>query len=192
MNIGILGAGNVGQALGKGWTAAGHEVKFGSRQPGSVEEAIAFGDVVALATPWDATEAVLGGRNLAGKILLDATNPIAPGLAGLTHGLNDSGAEQVSGWAPGVRVVKIFNTIGANMMTDPVINGQAATMFYCGDDVEAKQVAAGLAGELGFEPVDAGPLPQARYVEPLAMLWITVALKYGHGREMGFKQLKRN
>ncbi|MCX6590733.1 MAG: NADPH-dependent F420 reductase [Acidobacteria bacterium] len=192
MKIGMLGAGNVGQALGQGWMAAGHEVKFGSRQPGSVEAAIAFGDVVALATPWDSTEAVLGGRNLAGKILLDATNPIAPGLAGLTHGLNDSGGEQVARWAPGARVVKIFNTIGANMMADPVINGQAATMLYCGDDAEAKQVAAGLAAELGFEPMDAGPLEQARYLEPLAMLWITMALKYGHGREMGFKLLKRS
>jgi predicted dinucleotide-binding enzyme len=192
MKIGILGAGNVGQALGQGWTAAGHEVKFGSRQPGSVEGAIAFGDVVALATPWDATESVLGGRNLAGKILLDATNPIAPGLSGLTHGRTDSGGEQVARWAPGARVVKIFNTIGANMMTDPVVDGQAASMLYCGDDKEALTTAAALADALGFDPIYAGPLTQARYLEPLAMLWITMALKYGHGREMGFKLLKRS
>ena len=192
MNIGILGAGNVGQALGQGWTAAGHTVKYGSRQPGSVEEAIAFGEVVALATPWDATEAVLGGRNLAGKILLDATNPIAPGLSGLTHGLTDSGGEQVARWAPGARVVKIFNTIGANMMTKPEVAGQSLSMLYCGDDAAANAVAAQLASELGFQPEYAGPLTQARYLEPLAMLWITMALKYGHGREMGFKLLKRS
>ncbi|HEX9943034.1 MAG TPA: NADPH-dependent F420 reductase [Thermoanaerobaculia bacterium] len=208
MRIGILGAGNVGGSLGQGWTRAGHEVMFGVRdalhpkvakllaetgaRAGSVAEAAAFGEVVALATPWEATQdALRSAGGLAGKILFDCTNPLAPQLAGLTHGHTTSGGEQVAVWAPGARVVKVFNTTGANNMANPDFGGVAATMFYCGDDAGAKATAARLAADLGFDPVDAGRLDQARLLEPLALLWIRLAYVQQMGREIAFKLMRR-
>lgn len=208
MRIGIIGAGNVGGALGKGWARAGHEVTFGVRNPSdpkvqrlveetgakaaSVTDAAAGAEVVVLATPWDATEGIVRSLgDLAGRIVFDATNPLAPQLSGLTHGFDTSAAEMIAGWAPGARVVKIFNTTGANNMANPDFNGVAATMFYCGDDADAKAAAAGLAGDLGFDPVDAGNLQQARLLEPLALLWIRLAYLQGMGREIAFKLMKR-
>jgi predicted dinucleotide-binding enzyme len=208
MRIGIIGAGSVGGTLGRGWARAGHEVTFGVRNAAdpksaklgeetgakvaSVPEAAAFGEVVVLATPWEATqEAVKNAGNLAGKIVFDCTNPLAPQLAGLTHGFETSGGEQVASWAPGARVVKIFNTIGANNMADPDFHGVAASMFYCGDDAEAKAAGARLAADLGFDPVNAGALDQARLLEPLALLWIRLAYVQKMGRDIGFKLMKR-
>ena len=208
MRIAIIGAGNVGGTLGQGWTRAGHEVMFGVRdamhpkvaklveqtgaQAGGVAEAAAFGEVVAFATPWEATEeAVRSAGDLRGKVLLDCTNPLAPQLAGLTLGHTTSAGEQVAAWAPGARVVKIFNTTGANNMASPDFGGVAATMFYCGDDPDAKAVASRLAADLGFDPVDAGKLEQARLLEPLALLWIRLAYVQQMGRDIAFKLLRR-
>jgi len=208
MRIGIIGAGSVGGALGQGWGRAGHEVMFGVRdavhpkvaklveqtgtKAGTVAEAAAFGEVVAFATPWEATEdAVRSAGDLRGKIVLDCTNPLAPQLAGLTLGHTTSAGEQVAAWASGARVVKIFNTTGANNMANPDFHGTAATMFYCGDDADAKTVASRLATELGFDPVDAGKLEQARLLEPLALLWIRLAYVQQMGREIAFKLLRR-
>ena len=208
MRIGIIGAGSVGGALGRGWARAGHEVTFGVRHPAdpklkqlleetgakavSPAEAAADAGVVALATPWEGTEeAVRGLEDLSGRILFDATNPLAPNLSGLTHGFDTSAAEQVASWAPGARVVKIFNTTGANNMENPDFHGVAATMFYCGDDKDAKSTAHQLAADLGFDPVDAGSLEQARLLEPLALLWIRLAYLQGMGRDIAFKLMKR-
>ncbi len=208
MKIGIIGAGSVGGALGRGWARAGHEVTFGVRdasepkvrslleetgaRAASVGEAAAGAEVVVFATPWEATQdAVKNAGDLAGKVVFDCTNPLAPKLAGLTHGFDTSAAEQVASWAPGARVVKIFNTTGANNMENPDFNGVAATMFYCGDDADAKGIAGKLAADLGLDPVDAGNLEQARLLEPLALLWIRLAYVQGLGREIAFKLMKR-
>lgn len=208
MRIGIIGAGSVGGALGSGWARAGHEVTFGVRDPSSpktaellkdtgakaasVAAAAAFGEVVVLATPWEATQdAVKSAGDLAGKIVFDCTNPLAPQLAGLTHGFDTSAGEQVASWAPGAKVVKIFNTTGANNMAAPDFDGVAATMFYCGDDAGAKAVGARLAADLGFDPVDAGSLEQARLLEPLALLWIRLAYVQQQGRDIAFRLMKR-
>jgi predicted dinucleotide-binding enzyme len=208
MRIGIIGAGSVGGALGRGWVRAGHEVTFGVRdasapkirtlveetgaRAASVGEAAAGAEVVVLATPWEATrDAIQIADGLSGKIVFDCTNPLAPQLSGLALGHETSAGEQVASWAPGARVVKVFNTTGANNMANPDFNGVAATMFYCGDDADAKAVAAQLASDLGFDPVDAGKLDQARYLEPLAMLWIRLAYVQGMGREIAFKLMKR-
>ena len=166
MNIGIIGSGNVGGALRARWAAGGHQVVFASRKPesaemkalvatagpnaraGTAEEAVAASDVVLLATPWPATQAVVAGLGpLDGKILIDATNPILPRLAGLEFANTTSGAEQIAGWAPGARVVKAFNTVGFNVMENPDFGGRAATLFYSGEDKEAKQVVRQLATE---------------------------------------------
>jgi 8-hydroxy-5-deazaflavin:NADPH oxidoreductase len=211
MKIAIIGSGNVGSALGKRWAANGHQIIFGSRNPqseknqalvksiganahvGPIHLATVNADVVVLATPWgDATEeAIRTAGDLAGKIVIDATNPLNPGLQGLALGHTTSAGEQVAAWATGARVVKAFNTTGANNMLDPNYDGQAATMFLCGDADEAKSVVAGLASEIGFDPVDVGLLSMARELEPLAMLWIHLAYVQGMGRNIALKLLKR-
>ena len=209
MRIAILGTGTVGQALATGWLRAGHEIIFGSRQPdddkaaalmtlfhGKVQiqataAAIAAAEVVVLAVPWAAAEAVIAqGEDWAGKILIDATNPIAPGLQ-LAVGKDSSGAEQVQTWATGARVVKAFNTTGAENMLNPIYDGQATTMFIAGDDPAAKQVVKGLAEDLGFETADTGNLQTARFLEPLALAWIHLAIVQKQGRNIAFKLMKR-
>ena len=210
MKIGIIGAGNIGGTLGRAWAAKGHEVVFGVRDPrgpkvqelvkatagtaraATPAEAAAHGEVVLLATPWAAAQAALrGAGDLTGKILVDATNPLRPDLSGLTLGHTTSAAEEVARWAPGAKVVKAFNTIGAQHMANPRFGTQSASMLICGDDAAAKKAVLALAEVLGFDPVDAGPLTQARLLEPLAMLWISLAYAYGHGPDIAFKLLRR-
>jgi predicted dinucleotide-binding enzyme len=209
MRIAVIGIGMVGGTLGRRWAREGHEVMFGVREPssekvgqlladsgenakaGSVAEAAAFGEVVVLATPWAGTEdAIRTAGDLSGKIVLDCTNPLAPDMSGLVG--DRSAAEQVASWARGAKVVKIFNSTGFKNMDDPRYGDDRVTMLYCGDDAEAKKVAAGLAEGLGFEPVDAGPLAEARSLEYLALLWIHLAYgpaKLGPG--IAFKLVRR-
>lgn len=214
MNIAIIGAGNVGGTLGTRWAQGGHQVVFGSRKPddpklrkvldaagpnarvATIAEAAKSADVVGFTTPWEATEeAVSSAGNLAGKIVFDATNPLYPGMEGLKRGLavghDTSAAEQVAAWAKGARVVKAFNTTGWPNMADTKLGGQAATMFICGDDPDAKTAIKKLSDELGFETVDAGALTSARYLEPMAMLWINLAFNTGMGVNFAFKIIKR-
>jgi hypothetical protein len=210
MRIGIIGAGNVGGTLGTRWAALGHEVLFASRHPESEEmrslvtragghsraaspaAAAAASDALLLATPWPATRDVVTGLgDLSGKILIDATNPLLPRLAGLEFANTTSGAEQIASWAPGARVVKAFNTVGFNVMANPEFHGSRAVLFYCGDDTPAKQAVHSLAASLGFDPQDAGPLSQARLLEPFALLWISLAMVHGYGRDIAFQLLRR-
>ncbi len=210
MKIGIIGAGNVGGTLGKAWARKGHQVFFGVQRPqdekvrqlveaagpnaraGSPAEAATFGEVVVLATPWPATQAAIqSAGNLAGKIVIDCTNPLTPDLSGLEVGHTMSGAEKVAQWAKGARVFKAFNTTGFNIMADPVINGTRTVMFVCGDDEAAKPAVLQLATDVGFDAVDAGKLTQARLLEPWALLWISLAFKGAVGRDFGFALLRR-
>jgi NADPH-dependent F420 reductase len=210
MKIAILGAGNVGGTLGRGWAKKGHDIFFGVRHPqddktrqlvqsigrkaqaGTVPEAAVFGEVVVLATPWQATEAaVKQAGNLSGKVVIDCTNPLKPDFSALELGFSTSGAEQVARWANGARVFKAFNTTGYNIMADPVIDGTRTVMFVCGDDEAAKRAVLQLARDLGFDAVDAGRLEQARLLEPWAMLWISLAFRGTVGREFGFALLRR-
>jgi hypothetical protein len=210
MKIGIIGSGNVGSALGQRWAAAGHEIKYGVRNPAkpelvallkkigaragaaSVAEAAAFGDVIVLTTPWNGTQAAIqSAGKLAGKIVVDCTNPLKADLSGLSVGFGTSGAEQVAHWANGARVVKCFNTTGAGNMTDPRFGTDRAVMFLAGDDDAAKGTVSKLGEELGFEMVDAGGLEIARLLEPVAMLWVHLAFRCGLGRNFAFKLLRR-
>jgi predicted dinucleotide-binding enzyme len=190
MNIGILGSGNVGATLGKRWAEIGHNVKQASRDRAGIEAA-ANAEVVVVALPWDAAREVLESLDLKGKVVLDATNPVLPDLSGFAADANPSGGEQVANWARGASVVKVFNTTGANNMADPIYDGEATVMFYCGDDTAAKDVARRLASELGFDPIDAGPLKNARLLESWAMLWIWLAYPGKQGREFAFKLARR-
>lgn len=209
MVIAILGAGNVGSALGARWAGGGHEVVYGVRNSESAKvrsvlknsgagaratgaaEAASAADLVVLATPWSGAESALtSAGDLSGKILIDCTNPLAS-LEGLEIGHSISGGEQVAAWAPGARVVKTFNTTGANNMADPGYGPHRPAMFLCGDHGGAKATVADLVEATGFEAVDAGPLSSSRYLEPLAMLWITLAHRQGLGREFAFALLRR-
>jgi predicted dinucleotide-binding enzyme len=208
MNIGIIGSGNVGGTLGTRWAQAGHQVTFASRKPeskemqellanagpnaraGTISDA-AQADCLLLATPWPNTEEALrSAGDLSGKILIDATNPLL-NLDALDLGTTTSGGEKVAQWAGGARVVKAFNTVGNNIMANPTFDGRRPVLFYCGDDKAAKQTVGPLIAELGFDAVDAGPLSMARTLEPFALLWISLALKEGLGREFAFQLLRR-
>ncbi len=210
MRIGILGAGNVGGTLAREWTKKGHEVMFGvpdarsertrktiaalggAIQAGTNADAAAFGTVLTLTVPWPAAKAAIeSSGNLTGKVLIDCTNPLAADLKGLVLGLNNSAAEQVAGWARGAQVVKAFNTIGAGNFGHADFGGAVADGFYCGDDAAAKATVKGLIADAGFNPVDVGPLRNARLLEPLAMLWIDLAINQGWGINHAFKLLRR-
>ena len=210
MRIGVIGAGNVGGTLGRSWVQNGHDVMFGVPNPtapkmlallkdtggkaraGGVAEAAAHGEVVVFATPWAATQdAVRQAGDLTGKVVLDCTDPLKEDLSGLTVGHTTSGAERVAAWASSGRVVKVFNTTGFENMAQPSYGGTAITMFFAGDDAQAKRVAAQLAQEMGFDPVDAGPLANARLLEPLGFLWIYLAVQQGHGTGIAYKLVHR-
>jgi 8-hydroxy-5-deazaflavin:NADPH oxidoreductase len=211
MRIGILGAGNVGGALGKLWAAKGHEIVFGVTNAadakykdllksvqgkactGTVKDAASFGEAVVLAVPWrSAADAIGVAGDLSGKVLIDCTNPLSPDLSSLVVGTTNSAAEEVARWAKGARVVKAFNTIGAENFGNPKFGSESASMFICGDHQESKAVVASMARELGFEVVDAGPLTASRMLEPLALLWIHLAFKQGFGSTgHAFKLLRR-
>jgi predicted dinucleotide-binding enzyme len=164
----------------------------GNARAATVAEASASSDVILLATPWPAArKAIESCGSLAGKIVIDATNPLLPQLAGLEYGNTGSGAEQVASWAPGARVVKAFNTVGFNIMANPSFGDRVAVLFYCGDDALAKQVVHQLATGIGFDAHDAGSLRQARVLEPFALLWISLAMVHGYGREIAFALLRR-
>jgi 8-hydroxy-5-deazaflavin:NADPH oxidoreductase len=187
--------------LGGGWAAA-HDVTYGVRSPEdpkytdlgtsvvTTSAAAATSPVVVLCTPWQGTERALADcGDLAGKVVIDCTNPLTADFTALEIGHTTSGAEQVAAWAPGARVCKAMNQIGAPMMDHPQVPG-APVMFVCGDDDAAKQTTVTLVSELGFETVDAGDLAAARLLEPYGLLWIHLALRRGHGTGFAFGLLK--
>jgi len=212
MTIAIIGAGNVGGALGNNWAQKGHDIVFGVRDPkaektqallktigGNVKaataaEATASADVIVLSTPWPATEAAIRSMgNLRGKVVLDATNPLTRGPEGIALEIGHaiSGGEKVQGWAAGASVFKTLNTTGFGNMANPVFKGVKSVMFVAGDDAAAKPKVMALVGDLGFEVIDAGPLRSARLLEAHAMLWIDLALVRGQGRDFAFGILRR-
>ncbi len=199
MKIGIIGSGNMGSGLGKIWAAKGHEVIFSysrsqeklntlaaalpNAKAGTPAEA-AQADVILLAVRWsDVPDAIKQAGTLAGKIVIDCTNPLKLDLSGLELGYTSSAAEEISRMAPGSRVVKAFNTAFAQVYEERsrLFGSRRASMLYCGDDTEAKSVAAKLITDVGFDPLDCGPLTAARLLEPVAMLVITL----GYGMKMG-------
>jgi 8-hydroxy-5-deazaflavin:NADPH oxidoreductase len=213
MKLGIIGAGNVGGTLGTAWAQkAGHDIFFGVRDPnsektqalvkklagkaraGSAGEAAAFGDFIVLTTPWPAAEPVIRSMgDLRGKILLDATNPLAmgPDGLGLEIGHSISAGEKVQGWAAGASVFKTLNTTGFGNMAEPIYHGVKSVMFVAGDDAASKPKVIALVADLGFDVIDAGPLRNARLLEAHAMLWIDLALKRGLGRDWAFARVRR-
>ncbi|MBV9750397.1 MAG: NAD(P)-binding domain-containing protein, partial [Acetobacteraceae bacterium] len=182
MQVAIIGAGNVGGALARALERGGHQVLFGSRSPepgkpdeAAVADAARRADATILAVPFGAVaDVVAAAGGFAGKVLIDATNPLAMGEGGLglTMGFDSSGAEHVAALAPRAKVFKTFNQTGFETMADARPYAARPVMFVAGDDEAAKPMVLGLVADAGFEAVDAGGLRAARLIEPLAMLWI--------------------
>lgn len=211
MKIGIIGSGKIGGSLGLIWAGVGHQVMFsGSRDPrrlealvekagaharyGTTEEACRFADAVLLALPWPEVEAVLSSlkATLVAKVLIDATNPLTEDFVDLAMGFSDSGGELIARRLPGTPVVKAFNSVGANILQSDsrTFGAQVPTLFFCGDDAAAKQVAAQLILDSGFDPVDVGGIRSARFLEPLEQLWVEI-LKSGIQQEFIISLLRR-
>jgi NADPH-dependent F420 reductase len=209
MRIGIIGTGNMGSGLGKQWAATGHQVLFGSRDPqkartlasavgenassGTYAEAARFGEAVLLAVPWRGVQdAIASAGAFAEKILIDCTNPMTADYMSLMDGHPSSGAEEIARWAAGAQVVKAFNHTYAQIIhSSPQFGGHTPTAFYCGDDPAAKTIVASLISDIGFEPVDAGPLQNARYLEPLAEHMVHLAYALGMGTDQALKLIRR-
>jgi len=206
MDIVIVGSGNVGRALATGWRKAGHGVTLAVRNPADAKAgdlkaqgfavaaangAGSLAGLIVLAVPWNAVRpAVEALGPVEQKIIVDATNPLTANFE-LAIGHTDSAGEMVARLAPHARVVKAFNTTGADNMTDSAYSGQKVMMPVAGDDADAKRTVMGLAAELGFDPIDAGPLVMSRYLEPMAMVWIKLALAQKLGPDIAFALLRR-
>lgn len=199
MKIGIIGSGNMGSGLGKIWAMKGHEVIFSfsrsqeklnslaasapNAKAGTPAEA-AQAEVILFSVRWpEVPEALKQAGPLAGRIVIDCTNPLKPDLSGLEIGHTTSAAEEIERMAPGAKIVKAFNTAFAQVYEERsrLFGSRKASMLYCGDDAEAKSVVAKLISDVGFDPIDCGPLTAARLLEPVAMLVITL----GYGMKMG-------
>lgn len=210
MKIAIIGSGNVGSVLGRRLAAVGHRICFASRTPESeriakiiadcpqlceaalLQPAILAAEVVIYAAPYEQAASLLSSiADFHRAVLIDCTNPLTAALDGLQLGHSDSAGERIAALAPTARVVKSFNTSSVATLADPRYDGHDATQFYCGDDPEAKQIVAGLIAQLGMEPVDAGPLRNARYLEATAMLYIHLAIRGGWGSNCALKMLRR-
>jgi predicted dinucleotide-binding enzyme len=204
MHIAIVGGGNVGQALGSAWKAAGHKITFAARdlKSSNAVKLKAAGydlvplagaekaEVILLAIPWQGVEQAIKSLGpLAGKIVIDATNPLTADLE-LAIGHGDSAGETVARLAHGARVVKAFNTTGAENMDKAGDFPSKPAMFVASDDAEAKKTVEKLAEQIGFEPVDAGPLKASRYLEPMAMQWIKLAFS-GMGVQFAYSLVRR-
>lgn len=211
MKIAFIGAGKVGAPLAIHLAQAGHEVVLAETRDGSstvadalarcdglaarpVGEAIADAEIVFLATPFQANEAVLApiAEALRGKVLVDCTNPVGPGL---THGLGSarSGSEAVQALVPGASVVKAFSIYGFENFEDPRYPGYevAPVMLLCGDDAGAKGSVARLIADVGFEPLDVGGLVQALHLEHMTLLWVRMVRAHGQSPDLVWAALRR-
>jgi predicted dinucleotide-binding enzyme len=207
MKIAVIGAGRVGRALGLNWARKSHEVTFGVRHTSadevdkvrqnlgsnvavaSVEIAVAHSEVVLLAIPSRAVLSTVSSlSSTVGKILLECSNPQSPA----NHGDPLSGlslAEELAKLAPAAAVVKIFNTVGFEVLADPNFNAVPATMFYCCDREAERRVAHQLAVDAGFDPVCAGNLSASPMLEELTRFWGALAYGQNLGRHLALKLL---
>ncbi len=189
MRIAIIGRGSVGSALEKGLKGAGHEVRSVGNEPSKVRETASWGEVVILAVPFGAIDAAVKemGDGVNGKPLIDVSNALTPDFK-LAIGIDTSGAEMLQKKAPRARVVKAFNTVFAQHMATGTVKGQQLTLFVAGDDADAKTRTLDLGRGLGFDPVDAGPLTNARWLETLG--YFNIQLGFGPakmGKDIGFR-----
>jgi hypothetical protein len=212
MKLAFIGAGKVGAALAVRLAQAGHEVVLAQTSEGSasleaaltrspklqkapLSEAVRGAEVVLLATPFGAGEALLRplAGELAGKVLVDCTNPVGPGLS---HGLRSerSGSELFQALVPEARVVKAFSIYGYENLADPSYPGYAVrpTMLFCGDDAGGKALVAQLIDAVGFDPLDVGGLVQALHLEHMTLLWVRMVRAGGRSPGLVWSALERS
>ena len=194
MKVGILGTGDVGRALGKGFIDLGHEVLMGAREAnnpkalsfaketharaGTFADAAKFGEIVVLATLGVANKSAIklaGADAFKGKIVLDTTNPLdtTGGAPKLAVGTTDSGGEEVQRLLPHAKVVKVFNTVGNGLFYKPQLPGGPPDMFIAGEDPGAKKKVTELLKDFGWGTVDLGGIVASRYLEAMCMAWVT-------------------
>jgi hypothetical protein len=188
--IGIIGKGHVGSALAQGLTRAGHDVRAIGNEPASVRETVRWAEIVMLAVPFTAIDSVLreAGGSVEGKTLVDATNALGSDMQ-WAIGFTTSGAEELQKKVPKARVVKAFNTVFAQHMDTGRLGDQQLTAFVAGNDADAKNDVLELARNIGFDAIDAGPLSNARLLEPLGYLNIQLGYMLKMGTQSGFKYL---
>ncbi len=206
MKITIIGNGHIGAGLARAWVRAGPQVTFGSREPGDAElatligsigahakgvaESVAGAEVVVFAVPFTALDEVLAAVGpLSGQTVIDCTNAVERGMT-LKYGHTTSAAEELQKRIPAAHVFKSFNAQGAENLAAPVYGGVKASNFFCGDDATGRARVKQLVEDVGFEAVDAGPLKNARLLEPLMLLWVASAQALGT-RDLAFKLLRR-
>jgi predicted dinucleotide-binding enzyme len=212
--VAVLGSGQVGQVLADGFLKHGYEVMRGSREPeklaawksgagakaraGTFADAAKFGELVVLAVKGTAAESALdlaGADNLAGKPVLDATNPISdekPDNSVIRYftGPNDSLMERLQKRFPSAKLVKAFSCVGNALMVNPDFGGTKATMFICGNDEGAKAEAKAILDKFGWDTEDLGKVEAARAIEPLCILWCIPGF-LGHGWSHAVKLLRK-
>jgi predicted dinucleotide-binding enzyme len=194
MRIGVFGRGHVGAALGHALARAGHEVRFGVRNPSTAEgeaqlplgDVGRWGEVLVLGVPYGAVQEVLhAAGDLDGKIIVDPTNAPKPPTD------ERSSSQIVASLVPTARVVRAFNTIPAEVMINPRFDNGPASTFVCADDKLARTVVLRLARDIGFDAVDAGPLSSACAIDKLLAVWRVLAFDAGLGRNLAFELLRR-
>ncbi len=201
----FIGTGNVGATLARRFKALGHAVQLSNKSQTlpegfssdelatNLSEAVKAAEIVVFATPFGAIEAIINSVNdWSNTIVIDATNPIAAGLKHLSIGNTNSGAETVQEWVPQAKVIKAFNTTGWENMADSDYGDNKLTMFFAGDDLEAKEAVGQIIADMGFDPYDAGELFMSRFLEAMALVWIHPARLQGQGADFGFSIVRRN
>jgi 8-hydroxy-5-deazaflavin:NADPH oxidoreductase len=192
LKIAIIGKGHVGTALSNGLAKAGHEIKFGHRDPKEpVAEAAEWGEVIILAVPHEnadqAREEIK--QYVDGKTVVDVMNAIGDDY-GLGISCTTSTAEETQKKLPKAKVIKAFNTVFASNQSTGKVGDEQLTAFIAGDDAAAKQTVAQLTRDIGFDPVDCGPLKSARYLEAMGISIINLAFNHGMGTNIGYRLVK--
>jgi predicted dinucleotide-binding enzyme len=188
MKVAIIGNGNVGSALARGLSRGGHDVEAVGNEPERMRQVAVAAEVVVLAVPFGGVGAAaetLGGA-LNGKVLVDVSNALTDDFQ-LAIGFDTSGAEQLQARVPAAKVVKAFNTVFAGTMDSGHAKGQKLTVFAAGDDDAARDMVLTLARSIGFDAVGAGPLRNARLLEPLGYLNIQLGYTLEMGTAIGFR-----
>ena len=208
MRIGILGSGLMGAKLGTLFARAGHDVVFsyarsreklnrlardarGNARAGTPGEAAAKADAVLLAVHWSRLDDVLGqAGGLSGKVVLTCSLPMNGANTKLVVAHTSSGAEALAKMIPRAKVVSAFNTVPSEVLFgvfEARRKSARPSLVYCGDDSESKEIGASLIRDVGFDPVDAGPLRIARYTEPFALLVAQLAYEGNGGPELAYR-----
>ena len=210
MKLAIIGSGNIGRSIGAWAAKVGYDVIFSAKneqhaqevakavgynaKSAKVHEAVSSGDLVLLAVPYSSVHEILADVRalLKDKILIDVTNPLNADFSGLSIGFTTSAAEEIAKHVPEAKVVKAFNTVFANIYDsqNPKIKDNKISIFYAGDDKEAKIKVAELITKMGFDAVDAGALKSARNIEPLALLNVNLGYNMGYGKTIGFSLIR--